>query len=114
MSDYAFAQLVQYRHRLASYTKDSAAMVRDMAEFSNDVGRQLGFASDLVITLPIAEALKPLRFVRIFLNQIFNAVTFVLIVHGGIVIYSLLLAGVCVCVRARARVLVCSSCMAVL
>ena len=49
-------------------------MIHDMAEFSNQVGARLGFTRALVITLPIAEALKPLRFVRIFLNQVFLCV----------------------------------------
>jgi len=53
-----------------------------MAEFSNQVGQKIGFDSPLNIRLPIAEALKPMNFLRIFLNQIFNSVTFVLIVHG--------------------------------
>jgi len=55
---------------------------QDMAEFSNQVGQKIGFDSPLNIRLPIAEALKPMNFLRIFLNQIFNSVTFVLIVHG--------------------------------
>lgn len=92
MNDYAFAVMVQYKHRLSAYTQDANALLRDMAQFSNEVGRRLGFTSAMVITLPIFEALKPLRFLRIFLTQIFNSVTFVLMAHGSIVIYSLLLA----------------------
>ena len=44
-----------------------------MVEFSDQVGqRLLGVDPDLVVTLPIAEALKPLRILRLFLNQVPN------------------------------------------
>ena len=92
MNDYAFALVVQYRQRLTSYVKDAYALVREMAEFSNQVGEKLGYDRALTITLPIFQALGPLKFVRAFLNQVFTSVTAVLVVHGSIVVYSLMIS----------------------
>jgi ABC-type antimicrobial peptide transport system permease subunit len=92
MNDYAFALVVHCRQRLSSYTKDTKTLVREMAEFSNQVGERLGFGRALTLTLPIFEALKPLKYLRAFLNQVFSSVTFILIAHGSIVVYSLMLS----------------------
>eukprot|EP00960_Hanusia_phi_P075544 768438-Hanusia_phi.AAC.10 len=94
LMDYAFLVLVQYRDRYIAYLKSEAGRLSDMIKFSNDVGERLGFTSRLSITLPIATALQPLMFLRVFLQQIFNAVVAVLVAHGCITVYSLLLTDV--------------------
>uniref|UniRef100_A0A6U6A8Q8 ABC3 transporter permease C-terminal domain-containing protein n=1 Tax=Guillardia theta TaxID=55529 RepID=A0A6U6A8Q8_GUITH len=94
LMDYAFLVLVQYRDRYIAYLKSEAGRLSDMVKFSNEVGEKLGFTSNLSITLPIATALQPLMFLRVFLQQIFNAVVAVLVVHGCITVYSLLLTDV--------------------
>jgi len=88
---YSFMLLVQYRHRLRAYTSGTRGALDEMVAFSDSVGRDIGFDSPLQMTLPVARALEPLKFLRIFLQQLFNAVVFVLVVHGCITIYALLL-----------------------
>jgi len=90
MNQYAFTMVVQYRDRLRAYLKDTQGTIDDLTAFANSVGESLGAATPLKILLPVHEALKPLRFLRIFLQQIFNSVVFVTVCHGCLTVYSLL------------------------
>lgn len=64
----------------------------DLTGFANSVSDLLGPDSGLKILLPVHDALAPLKYLRIFLQQIFNSVVFVTICHGCLTIYSLLLS----------------------
>jgi ABC-type antimicrobial peptide transport system permease subunit len=75
----------------SAYTSGTRGTMDEMVAFSDSVARDIGFNSGLKMTLPVAAALDPLKFLRIFLQQLFNSVVLVLVVHGCITIYALLL-----------------------
>jgi ABC-type antimicrobial peptide transport system permease subunit len=90
MNQYAFSLVVMYKNRLRAYLKDTQGTHDELTRFANVVGEELG--QGLQITLPVHDALVPLKYLRIFLQQIFNSVVFVLICHGCLTIYALLLS----------------------
>ena len=65
-----------------------------MITFTNQVADAIGFTFPATFTLPLQAALIPLYYIRLFLDQIFTFVVTVLIVLGGLLIYSLLLSNV--------------------
>jgi hypothetical protein len=90
MNQYAFSLVVMYKNRLRAYLKDTQGTHDELTRFANLVGEELG--AGLQITLPVHDALIPLKYLRIFLQQIFNSVVFVMISHGCLTIYALLLS----------------------
>lgn len=83
-----------YRNRFETYVKDSDGLNADMIDFTNEVADAIGYTYPASFTLPISTALTPLYFIRLFLDQIFTFVVVVLILLGGLLIYSLLLSNV--------------------
>eukprot|EP01119_Soliformovum_irregulare_P011698 TRINITY_DN2957_c0_g2_i5.p1 TRINITY_DN2957_c0_g2~~TRINITY_DN2957_c0_g2_i5.p1 ORF type:complete len:779 (-),score=230.88 TRINITY_DN2957_c0_g2_i5:26-2362(-) len=83
-----------YKDRFIAYVKSQTGMDADLIDFTNQVADTLGYTFPVTFTLPLRTALIPLYFIRLFLDQIFLFVVVVLIVLGGMLIYSLLLSNV--------------------
>lgn len=85
---------VQYTARSDAYMLDDVGLKERMVEFTNAVFDDLGDDYPAQPTLPLATALAGTLFIRLFLDQIFNAVVFLLGVLGVMVIYSLVIGDV--------------------
>uniref|UniRef100_A0A6T6YUC0 ABC3 transporter permease C-terminal domain-containing protein n=1 Tax=Bicosoecida sp. CB-2014 TaxID=1486930 RepID=A0A6T6YUC0_9STRA len=92
--DNALMVNVQYTNRAAAYQMDEAGLKKEMVTFSNAVFDDLGPLYPAAPELPLATALQGTIFIRLFLDQIFNAVVFLLGVLGVMVIYSLVIGDV--------------------
>eukprot|EP00741_Cyanophora_paradoxa_P007415 tig00001128_g7174.t1 len=90
----ALLQIVQMNERVTTYTKNQAGMDADLIHFTNEVALRIGVDYAADYTLPVALTLKSTLFIRLFLDQIFNAVTAVLVFLGALLIYALLLSDV--------------------
>jgi len=90
----AFLDIVQLRSRMTTYIKDSKGIDADMIKFTDAVALAIGINYPATFTLPIVTAISATIFIRLFLNQIFNAVTAVLFFLGAILIYALLVSDV--------------------
>jgi len=94
VNDYALTTIIMYKERLSTYVKNQDGLNKGVIQFTNQVADKLGYDYPVTFSLPLADALAPLYFLRLFLDQIFTFVVVVLIVLGALLIYSLLLSNV--------------------
>eukprot|EP01104_Vermistella_antarctica_P011774 TRINITY_DN3326_c1_g2_i1.p1 TRINITY_DN3326_c1_g2~~TRINITY_DN3326_c1_g2_i1.p1 ORF type:complete len:1301 (+),score=387.68 TRINITY_DN3326_c1_g2_i1:217-4119(+) len=94
LNDFAMMVLGQYANRLDDYILPQKELDKKMIDFSNGVADALGIDYPVDMSLPLVTTLKALSYIRLFLDQIFNAVVVVLIGLGVMLIYSLLLSDV--------------------
>jgi len=85
---------VQYTGRSEAYQLDDVGLKEKMVEFSDSVFDDLGVNYPASPSLPLASGLAGTLFIRLFLDQIFNAVVFLLGLLGVMVIYSLVIGDV--------------------
>jgi hypothetical protein len=85
---------VQQRVRRASLTLLCSDMRSALAEVSNAVSDAIGAGLGVTVTLPVATVLEPLKFLKLFLNQLFGACVLLIIVLASMAIYSLLISDV--------------------
>jgi hypothetical protein len=85
---------VQQRVRRASLTLLCSNMRSALAEVSNAVSDAIGAGLGVTVTLPVATVLEPLKFLKLFLNQLFGACVLLIIVLASMAIYSLLISDV--------------------
>ena len=65
-----------------------------LAKVSNAVSDAIGAGLGVTVTLPVATVLEPLKFLKLFLNQLFGACVLLIIVLASMAIYSLLISDV--------------------
>lgn len=65
-----------------------------LAKVSNAVSDAIGAGLGVTFTLPVATVLEPLKFLKLFLNQLFGACVLLIIVLASMAIYSLLISDV--------------------
>jgi hypothetical protein len=66
----------------------------ELAKVSNAVAEAIGVGLGLSVTLPVAVVLEPLKFLKIFLNQLFGACVLLIIALACMAIFSLLISDV--------------------
>ena len=94
LNAYALMVIAQYAGRFSTYQKSTEGMNLDLIEFTNEMVEALGVYYPVELTLPVQEILVGLNYLRMFLDQIFNAVLIILVGMGVMLIYSLLLSDV--------------------
>jgi hypothetical protein len=65
-----------------------------LARVSNAVADAIGVGLGVTVTLPVALVLEPLKFLKLFLNQLFGACVLLIIALASMAIYSLLISDV--------------------
>ena len=95
MEDYALTVAATYRMRDEAYvlTQDEGLKAH-MTYFTNELYSILGYNSSAAIEVPIFRALEGTEIIRLFLDQVFNAVVFVISMLSALLIYSLMLSNV--------------------
>ncbi|KNC51045.1 uncharacterized protein AMSG_07026 [Thecamonas trahens ATCC 50062] len=95
MEDYALTVAANYRARETAYVKTTdEGLKTEMAYFANEIYGLVGYNSSVDIELPIYLALEGTEIIRLFLDQIFNSVVFVISLLSALLIYSLMLSNV--------------------
>jgi hypothetical protein len=70
IAEHALLVLVAFRDRLTAYTQDARAELAAIVAFSDGVAERLGLGADVAMDLPLHTVLLPLRFLRLFLDQV--------------------------------------------
>jgi hypothetical protein len=65
-----------------------------LAKISNAVADAIGAGLGVTVTLPVALVLEPLKFLKLFLNQLFGACVLLVVALACMAIYSLLISDV--------------------
>jgi hypothetical protein len=78
----------------ASLTLLCSDMRSALAKVSNAVSDAIGAGLGVTVTLPVATVLEPLKYLKLFLNQLFGACVLLIIVLASMAIYSLLISDV--------------------
>ncbi|KAH3764102.1 permease family protein [Pelomyxa schiedti] len=94
LNEYAFMVVVLYSRRMEMYMQGADGMKSEMIGFTNSISNDIGVGYPATFTSPVAAAIAGYSFLRLFLDQIFNFVTVVLVFLGAVLIYSLLLSDV--------------------
>lgn len=58
------------KNRLSTYVKDLNSMNADLIVFTNQISDAIGYRYPATFTLPLKDALTPLYFLRLFLDQV--------------------------------------------
>jgi hypothetical protein len=66
----------------------------ELAKVSNAVADAIGAGRGVSVLLPVAVVLEPLKFLKLFLNQLFGACVLLIIMLASMAIYSLLISDV--------------------
>ena len=69
-------------------------MREELAKVSNAVSDAIGAGRGVSVVLPVAVVLEPLKFLKLFLNQLFGACVLLIILLASMAIYSLLISDV--------------------
>src|SRR3989338_6432666 len=88
------AVIIQYEKREQAYLKQYQGMKTEMILWTNDISMALGLDFPADFDLTLVRTLYGFSYVRMFLDQIFTAVTVIMIGLGIMLIYSLLLSDV--------------------
>eukprot|EP00003_Mantamonas_plastica_P015601 TRINITY_DN2635_c0_g2_i3.p1 TRINITY_DN2635_c0_g2~~TRINITY_DN2635_c0_g2_i3.p1 ORF type:complete len:1218 (-),score=362.13 TRINITY_DN2635_c0_g2_i3:46-3648(-) len=95
LDEFALSVVVMNRDRIEAYQKsDQTQLDLDMITWTNKVSEGLGVDFAFSAQLPVRTALGLTYFIRLFLDQIFSAVTVFLVILGSMLIYSLLISDV--------------------
>eukprot|EP01064_Diplonema_japonicum_P011147 TRINITY_DN1840_c3_g1_i1.p1 TRINITY_DN1840_c3_g1~~TRINITY_DN1840_c3_g1_i1.p1 ORF type:complete len:1156 (+),score=159.94 TRINITY_DN1840_c3_g1_i1:26-3469(+) len=94
INDVALTMIALFNSRQDTYTLPKPSLDKDVVKKSDAVMRALDVRYNATISFPLALAMDGFYFLRLFLEQIFNAVIVTLAVLGCILIYSLLLSNV--------------------
>jgi ABC-type antimicrobial peptide transport system permease subunit len=86
--------VVQYRDRMETYLKEYTPMKMDMMWWTNGISDALGLDFEAEFQLPLVKTLYGVSYLRMFLDQIFNSTTVILVGLGIMLIFSLLLSDV--------------------
>lgn len=94
MPHYALLAFAMIKNRYPIYLQDADASQGSFTVITNEISNRLGFNFSVTPTIPVQVALSGIRFIKLFLDQIFGSVMAVLVVLGSMLIYSLLLGNV--------------------
>ena len=94
LRSYAMQISVQVRDRRAMYATDSDAMQAMVTNISDRITNSLPTNTSVSVITPVASAVGAFQFIRLFLDNIFNSMIFLLTLLGSLVIYSLMLGNV--------------------
>jgi hypothetical protein len=84
-----------YQHMVASCSYFLCSDMRSaLATVSNAVSDAIGAGLGIATTLPVATVLEPLKFLKLFLNQLFGACVLLIIALASMAVYSLLISDV--------------------
>ena len=70
LQSYALTVITMYADRFNTYVKDLKPMNRDFITFTNQVADYLGYDYPATFSLPLQQAMQPLYFLRLFLDQV--------------------------------------------
>lgn len=94
MRQYALLEYVVLRDRMELYIGRPGDVDQGIARFADDITAALGVAYPASVTKPLPEALSSIRFIKLFLDQVFGTVVFILGLLGSLVIFALVLGNV--------------------
>ncbi|KAA0154285.1 hypothetical protein FNF29_02505 [Cafeteria roenbergensis] len=94
MRQFSLQEYVVMRGRLGLYLGDPNGAERGVARLADDVAAALGPSYAAQATAPLASALGSTAFIKLFLDQVFGTVVFVLGLLGSLVIFALVLGDV--------------------
>eukprot|EP01063_Lacrimia_lanifica_P005752 TRINITY_DN13486_c0_g1_i1.p1 TRINITY_DN13486_c0_g1~~TRINITY_DN13486_c0_g1_i1.p1 ORF type:complete len:1114 (+),score=414.00 TRINITY_DN13486_c0_g1_i1:45-3344(+) len=94
VDEYAILVNALFEGREDVYTKPLFDMNRDITARSNDFFEAVGYRSNITTSFPLAGSMVLFYFLRLFLDQIFNATIIVFVALGTILTYSLLLTNI--------------------
>lgn len=94
INEYVMLVIAMYTERFTTYLKPVKEMNADLIDLTNNVSDAIGYRYPVTLALPVAGALEPLYFIRLFLDNIFTFVITVMVGLGAMLIYSLLLSNV--------------------
>jgi ABC-type antimicrobial peptide transport system permease subunit len=91
---YALQEYVVLNDRMSLYLGESNAVNQRISEFAGDVRFRLGLNYPVTVTAPLAVALESTQFIKLFLDQVFGTVVFLLGLLGAFVIFALVVGNV--------------------
>ena len=94
LHNYAMQVSVQVRDRRTMYATDSDTMQAMVTNISDRLAMARPANTTVTVITPVAAAVGAFQFIRLFLDNIFNSMIFLLTLLGSLVIYSLMLGNV--------------------
>lgn len=92
--EHALQVAIQHKDRDTIYVKGPEQARKAMLEFADQLMFDMGGLYPVTMTVPLSEALQATLFIRLFLDQIFVGVVFLLGLLGVMVIYALVIGNV--------------------
>lgn len=94
MQQRAMSVSVMWKRRQEQYLRNMSNVGLAIVEAGDAVMDSVGSSYPVVPSTPLSDALSGLSFIALFLQQVFNAVTFIMALLGAVVIYALVLGDV--------------------
>jgi len=94
MRQFALQEYVVMRNRMALYLGDPNGAEAGVGRMADDVAAALGPEYPAQVTAPLSAALGSTRFIKLFLDQVFGTVVFILGLLGCLVVFALVLGNV--------------------